>query len=80
MPSTETKQAEVLLDSESSELERALQGLDLPGLPRDYQLEGIKFLSERDDVIGIKSVKKIDTLKDKEISVSKINSRVIFFS
>ena len=34
--------------------------------------EDLEFLSERDDVIGIKSVKKIDTLKDKEIPISKI--------
>ena len=34
--------------------------------------EDLEFLSEREDVIGIETVKKIDTLKDKEISVSKI--------
>ena len=34
--------------------------------------EDLEFLSERDDVIEIKTVKKIDTLKDKEIPVSKI--------
>jgi len=34
--------------------------------------EDLEFLSERDDVIGIKSVKKMDAIKDKEISVSKI--------
>ena len=34
--------------------------------------EDLEFLSERDDVIGIETVKKIDTLKDKEISISKI--------
>ena len=34
--------------------------------------EDLEFLSEREDVIEIKSVKKIDTIKDKEISVSKI--------
>ena len=34
--------------------------------------EDLDFLSERDDVIEIKTVKKIDTLKDKEIPVSKI--------
>lgn len=34
--------------------------------------ENLEFLSERDDVVGIETVKKIDTLKDKEISVSKI--------
>ena len=34
--------------------------------------EDLEFLSERDDVIGIESVPKIDTLKDKEIPVSKI--------
>ena len=34
--------------------------------------EDLGFLSERDDVIEIKTVKKIDTLKDKEIQVSKI--------
>ncbi|MBT4057265.1 MAG: DNA mismatch repair protein MutH, partial [Thaumarchaeota archaeon] len=34
--------------------------------------EDLGFLSERDDVVEIKTVKKIDTLKDKEIEVSKI--------
>ena len=34
--------------------------------------EDLDFLSERDDVVEIKTVKKIDTLKDKEIPVSKI--------
>jgi len=34
--------------------------------------EDLEFLSEREDVIEIKSVKKIDAIKDKEISVSKI--------
>tara|TARA_A100001037_G_scaffold296853_1_gene317947 strand:- start:254 stop:2743 length:2490 start_codon:yes stop_codon:yes gene_type:complete len=34
--------------------------------------EDLEFLSERDDVVGIETVSKIDTLKDKEIPVSKI--------
>ena len=34
--------------------------------------EDLEFLSERDDVVEIKTVKKYDTLKDREIQVSKI--------
>jgi len=34
--------------------------------------EDLDFLSERDDVISIKSIKKYDTIHDKEISVSQI--------
>ena len=34
--------------------------------------EDLEFLSERDDVVGIETVSKIDTLNDKEIPVSKI--------
>ena len=34
--------------------------------------EDLDFLSERDDVVDIRSIKKFDTIQDKEISVSQI--------